>query len=57
MVVWPMEGVALRIGVLLNVGEIFSWNPFPVSGQQSPQSQGEFSNFWPKNKPNEGLLA
>jgi len=43
MVVWPMEGVALRIGVYLNVGVIFSWNPFPVSGQQSPQSQGEFS--------------
>jgi len=57
MVVWPMEGVALRIGVLLNVGEIFSCNPFPVSGQKSPQSQREFSIFLPKNKPNEGLLA
>jgi len=57
MVVWPMEGVALRIGVYLNVGVIFSWNPFPVSGQQSPQSQGELSIFLPVNKPNEGLLA
>ena len=52
-----MEGVALRIGVYLNVGVIFSWNPFPVSGQQSPQSQGELSIFLPVNKPNEGLLA